>query len=67
MELAQLGATDVLLRLLVEEPSDDVRWALVATLNDKEAGMAEMSKKFLDMGANVYVDAEAVKASNKAL
>jgi hypothetical protein len=29
--------------------------------------MAEMSKKFLDMGAEVYVDAAAVKASNKAL
>ena len=33
-----------------------------------KAGMAEMSKKFLDMGAQVYVDkAEAVKESNKAL
>ena len=33
-----------------------------------EAGMASMSKKFLDMGAQVYVDkAEAVKESNKAL
>ena len=28
---------------------------------------AEMSRKFRDMGGNVYVDAEAVKASNKAL
>src|SRR5438874_4836124 len=36
-------------------------------LNEKEAGMAEMSQKFRDMGSNVYVDAEAVKASNKAL
>jgi hypothetical protein len=26
-----------------------------------------MSKKFLDMGAEVYVDAEKVKESNKAL
>jgi phosphomethylpyrimidine synthase len=34
----------------------------------REQGMAEMSKKFIDMGAQVYVDkAEAVKASNKAL
>jgi phosphomethylpyrimidine synthase len=32
-----------------------------------EAGMAEMSKKFIDMGANVYVEADAVKASNKVL
>jgi phosphomethylpyrimidine synthase len=32
-----------------------------------EAGMAQMSKKFLDMGGEVYVDADAVKASNKAL
>jgi phosphomethylpyrimidine synthase len=32
-----------------------------------EAGMASMSKKFLDMGGKVYVDADAVKDSNKAL
>src|SRR6478672_6966483 len=38
-----------------------------ATLNDKEQGMAQMSQKFLDLGANVYVDAEKVKDSNKAL
>jgi len=27
-----------------------------ATLNDQQQGMADMSKKFLDMGAEVYVD-----------
>jgi phosphomethylpyrimidine synthase len=33
-----------------------------------QAGMADMSKKFLDMGANVYVDkAQAAKEANKAL
>jgi phosphomethylpyrimidine synthase len=37
------------------------------TQKDIEAGMASMSKKFLDLGANVYVDAEKVKDSNKAL
>jgi phosphomethylpyrimidine synthase len=48
-----------------------------ATLNDPagagasaeagtaEAGMAEMSKKFRDMGGEVYVERDAVKASNK--
>ncbi len=57
--------------------TQDVR-DYAATLNDKEqglsaealakAGMADMSKKFIDMGAQVYVDkAEAVKESNKAL
>ncbi len=46
--------------------TQDVR-DYAATLNEKQAGMAQMSKKFLDMGAEVYVDAEAVKASNKAL
>ena len=46
--------------------TQDVR-DYAATLNDKEAGMARMSQKFRDMGAEVYVDAEAVKASNKAL
>ena len=30
-------------------------------------GMAQMSKKFLDIGADVYVDADKVKESNKAL
>jgi phosphomethylpyrimidine synthase len=56
--------------------TQDVR-DYAATLNDKEqglsaeaiakAGMADMSKKFLDMGAKVYVEAEKVKEANKAL
>jgi phosphomethylpyrimidine synthase len=46
--------------------TQDVR-DYAATLNDKEAGMAEMSKKFRDMGSEVYVEAEAVKASNRVL
>jgi phosphomethylpyrimidine synthase len=37
------------------------------TQKEIKAGMASMSKKFLDLGANVYVDAEKVKESNKAL
>jgi phosphomethylpyrimidine synthase len=37
------------------------------TVVDPESGMAEMSKKFRDMGGQVYVDADKVKASNKAL
>jgi phosphomethylpyrimidine synthase len=37
------------------------------TQKDIDAGMASMSKKFLDMGAKVYVEAEKVKESNKAL
>ncbi len=32
-----------------------------------EAGMAEMAQKFRDMGGEVYVEVEAVKASNRAL
>ena len=32
-----------------------------------QAGMAEMSQKFRDMGGQVYVDADKVKAANKAL
>ncbi len=52
--------------------TQDVR-DYAATLNDPagigasaaEVGMAEMSKKFRDMGGEVYVEAEAVKASNK--
>jgi phosphomethylpyrimidine synthase len=46
--------------------TQDVR-DYAATLNDQQQGMADMSKKFLDMGAEVYVDADKVKASNKAL
>ena len=38
------------------------------TQKDIDAGMASMSKKFIDMGAEVYVDqAAVVKESNKAL
>jgi phosphomethylpyrimidine synthase len=37
------------------------------TQKEIEAGMASMSKKFLDMGAEVYVDKAAVEESNKAL
>jgi phosphomethylpyrimidine synthase len=46
--------------------TQDVR-DYAATLNDKEQGMADMSKKFIDMGARVYVEAEKVKESDKAL
>jgi phosphomethylpyrimidine synthase len=49
-----------------------------ATLNDPnsigmsmsgtiEDGMAKMSEKFKEMGGQVYLDAEKVKESNKAL
>ena len=47
--------------------TEDVR-DYAATLNDQQQGMAQMSKKFLDMGAEVYVEKEkAAKESNKAL
>jgi phosphomethylpyrimidine synthase len=46
--------------------TQDVR-DYAATLNEKEAGMAEMSKKFHALGDQVYVDADKVKESNKAL
>ena len=46
--------------------TQDVR-DYAATLNDKEQGMAEMSEKFRQMGEQVYVDAEKVKESNRAL
>ena len=32
-----------------------------------EDGMAQMSQKFRDMGEQVYVDADKVKESNRAL
>src|SRR5271155_1990895 len=58
--------------------TQDVR-DYAATLNDPEKravagealtaeqGMASMSKRFIDMGATVYVEAEKVKESNKVL
>jgi phosphomethylpyrimidine synthase len=46
--------------------TQDVR-DYAATLNDKDQGMADMSKKFIDMGAEVYVDQAAVVESNKVL
>jgi phosphomethylpyrimidine synthase len=58
--------------------TQDVR-DYAATLNDPEKravagealtaeqGMEQMSKKFIDMGAKVYVKAEKAKGSNKAL
>jgi len=46
--------------------TQDVR-DYAATLNDKEQGMAQMSEKFRKLGNEVYVDAAAVKDSNRAL
>ena len=46
--------------------TQDVR-DYAARMNDKDAGMAAMSEKFKEMGGQVYVDAERVKASNEAL
>jgi phosphomethylpyrimidine synthase len=57
--------------------TQDVR-DYAATLNDPSAvgmslsgtiedGMAQMSRKFREMGSNVYLDADKVKESNKAL
>src|SRR5262249_40519468 len=41
--------------------------AVGASADVAQAGMAEMAKKFRDMGSEVYIDAEAARASNKAL
>ncbi|MBO6549632.1 MAG: phosphomethylpyrimidine synthase ThiC [Rhizobiales bacterium] len=46
--------------------TQDVR-DYAAKLNDKNQGMAEMSVKFKELGAEVYLDAEKVKESNKEL
>ena len=46
--------------------TQDVR-DYAATLNDQQQGMADMSKKFIDMGAQVYVEADKVKESNRTL
>ncbi|KIQ96077.1 Thiamin biosynthesis protein ThiC [Lysobacter sp. A03] len=44
-----------------------VELAEETTQIDPQAGMAGMSQKFRDLGSPVYVDAERVKKSNKAL
>src|SRR5207237_8352233 len=36
-------------------------------MNEKEAGMKEMSERFKQMGGEVYVEAEKVKESNRVL
>jgi phosphomethylpyrimidine synthase len=46
--------------------TQDVR-DYAATLNDQQQGMAQMSQKFLDLGAKVYVETGKVKESNRAL
>ncbi len=46
--------------------TQDVR-DYAAKLNEKQEGMDEMSEKFKALGNEVYVDAEAVKESNKEL
>ena len=51
--------------------TQDVR-DYAATLNDPEyqaaaAGMAEMSRKFNEMGGKVYLDADKVKDANRDL
>jgi phosphomethylpyrimidine synthase len=38
-----------------------------ARLNDKQAGMDEMSQKFRDMGGDIYVDADTTKKANDEL
>jgi phosphomethylpyrimidine synthase len=46
--------------------TQDVR-DYAATLNDKQQGMAQMSERFRELGSELYVDAAAVKESNRAL
>src|SRR5207244_5516521 len=46
--------------------TQDVR-DYAATLNERDTGMPEMSKKFRDLGGEVYVDAAAVQATNQPL
>jgi phosphomethylpyrimidine synthase len=46
--------------------TQDVR-DYAATLNDQQVGMAEMSEKFRQLGNEVYVEADAVKESNRIL
>jgi phosphomethylpyrimidine synthase len=44
-----------------------VELAEETTQVDPEAGMAEMSARFRELGGEVYVDADKVKKANKAL
>ncbi len=47
--------------------NDPQRRAVAGEAAAAQEGMAQMSRKFLDLGAEVYVDAEKVRESNKAL
>ncbi len=46
--------------------TQDVR-DYAASLNDKKQGMAQMSEKFRRWASEVYLDADKVKESNRAL
>ena len=47
--------------------NDPQKRAVAGEVSTAQEGMAQMSKKFLDLGAEVYVDAEKVRQSNNAL
>ncbi len=38
-----------------------------ARLNEQQTGMEQMSRKFREMGGEVYIDEERAKAANKTL
>ena len=52
--------------VLLHEDHPDVR-DYAATLNDQQVDMAQMSEKFRQLGNEVYVQADAVKESNRVL
>ena len=59
-------------RVLAPEPAIEGVLPLLSQVDPeangrREAGMAEMSRKFRAMGSEVYVDADKVKGANKAL
>jgi hypothetical protein len=47
--------------------TSEIGAAMIGWFDTAEGGMQEMSKAFLHLGANVDVEAEKVKESNKVL
>jgi hypothetical protein len=67
MTLIRNGGLRLRLPALQALPADPSAVASAKAEALAQAGMAQMSAKFKEMGSNVYLDAEKVKESNRVL
>ena len=50
-----------------QTPEVKIKSGQIVRWTNKEQGMAQMSERFRELGSELYVDADAVKESNRAL